>query len=306
MVLLTREQIEERLIALHQASLELVGDLSLDTLLERIVNTAREQAGARYAALGVLNAAGELERFIQVGMSQEEVHRIAHPPVGRGLIGAIQHERRIIRVPEISKDPRSVGFPPHHPEMRSFLGVPIVHGNQLLGQIYLTDKEDYYEFTQSEEQVIETLAAYAAVAINNAHMYEDLFAHDRTLNQRNNDLALLNDIAVTLAGSLDIDAILDQTLTRVMSFLGMEAGEIFLSEADGQELRLVFHRGEAADAFWTKDRFSPGEGLIGTVAESGKPLVSALLQSEMNFLRRAVVEAGFRVLSAFPCWHVAT
>jgi GAF domain-containing protein len=114
MVLLTREQIEARLVALHQASLELVSDLSLDVVLERIVNLAREQAGARYAALGVLDEKGKLERFIPVGMPPEEVRQMAHPPVGLGLIGAIQRERSTIRIPEIAADPRKVGFPAHH------------------------------------------------------------------------------------------------------------------------------------------------------------------------------------------------
>jgi len=266
MVLLTREQIEERLTALHQASLELVGDLSLDTLLERIVDLARQTAGARYAAIGVLNGKGDLEQFIPIGMAEEEVKRIEHPPLGKGLIGAIQRERRTIRVPDIGTDPRKAGFPQHHPEMRSFLGVPILLGNQLLGQIYLTDKEDYPEFTKDDETVIETLAAYAAVAISNARMYEDLLGRDRTLTQRNNDLALLNDTASALANSLDVDDILDQTLSRVMTYLGVEAGEIFLTEEDGQSLRLALHRGQAAQAFWTKDRFKMGEGYIGIVA----------------------------------------
>ena len=100
MVLLTREQIEARLVALHRASLELVGDLSLDTVLERIVNMAREQVSARYAALGVLDDKGKLERFIPVGMSPEMVRQMAHPPIGLGLIGAIQKERATIRIRE--------------------------------------------------------------------------------------------------------------------------------------------------------------------------------------------------------------
>jgi GAF domain-containing protein len=135
MVLLTREQIEARLVALHQASLELVSDLSLDIVLERIVNLAREQAGARYAALGVLDDKGKLERFIPVGMQPEEIRQMAHPPLGLGLIGAIQRERSTIRAADIASDPRRAGFPPHHPPMKSFLGVPILSGSQLLGQI---------------------------------------------------------------------------------------------------------------------------------------------------------------------------
>jgi signal transduction histidine kinase len=300
MVLLTREQIEERLIAFHRASLELVSDLSIDTVLERIVNLAREQAGARYAALGVVDSKGDLERFIPVGMSDKEVNLIDHPPIGKGLIGAIRKERHTIRIPEISSDHRSSGFPANHPAMDSFLGVPILLGNQLLGQIYLTDKEDYPEFTEDDARVIETLAAYAAVAISNARMYEDLLVRDKKLVQRNEDLALLNDVATTLASFQETDEILDQTLSRVMAYLDVEAGEIFLGEEDGQELRLAVHHGEAAEAFWTKDRFKLGEGYIGIVAESKQPLTSTTLEKDMRYLRKAVVDAGFRGIACIP------
>ena len=168
MALLTREQLEERLAALHRASLELVRDLSLDAVLERIVYLAQEQADAAYAALGVVDDNGNLVRFIPVGMTPDEIKRMDHPPVGEGQIGALAIERRAIRVPDIQADSRSRGFPPGHPDMTSFLGVPILLGDKLLGQIYLTNKETYAEFTKSDEIVIETLAAYAATAITNA------------------------------------------------------------------------------------------------------------------------------------------
>ena len=105
-----------------------------------------------------------------------------------------------------------MGFPPNHPPMTSFLGVPILSGNQLLGQIYLTDKEDYTEFTRDDERVIEMLAAYAAVAIVNARMYDDLVERDQSLSQRNKDLKLLNDIGEMLANTIEIDKILEKTL----------------------------------------------------------------------------------------------
>jgi two-component system, NarL family, sensor histidine kinase DevS len=300
MVLLTREQIEARLVALHRASLELVSDLSLDVVLERIVLLAREQAGARYAALGVMDPEGNLIKFIPVGMTADEVHKMDHPPIGLGLIGAIAEERKTIRIPDISKDNRNVGFPPNHPPMTSFLGVPIISSKQLLGQIYLTDKEDYTEFTRDDERVIETLAAYAAVAIVNARMYEKLLDRDNTLSLRNRDLGLLNDIGEMLANAKEVDQIIEKTLDRVMSYLDVEAGEIFLTDEDGTTLRLAMHRGEAAEAFWTKDQFRLGEGFVGLVAESGKPLVSNTLQEDMRFLRRQVVSEGFQCIACIP------
>lgn len=300
MAVLTREQLEERLAALHRASLELVSNLSLEAVLERIAHLAHEQAGARYAALGVLDEEGELEKFIPIGMTTEQINRIAHPPVGLGLIGALQQERRTIRVPNIHDDPRAGGFPPNHPPMRSFLGVPISLGDKLLGQIYLTDKVDYPIFTQDDERVIETLAAYAAIAIHNARLYGELTSRDHALTQRSEDLALINDIAAALAGTLAIDDILNQTLSRVMEYLKVEAGEIFLTDESGQFLRLALHRGEAAEAFWTRDRFQKGEGFIGIVANSGKPLVSQTLAQDLRFLRNAIVDAGFKCIACIP------
>jgi signal transduction histidine kinase len=300
MALLTREQLEERLAALHRASLELVRDLSLDAVLERIVHLAREQADAAYAALGVVDDEGNLVRFIPVGMAPDDIKLMEHPPVGKGLIGALKTERRTIRVPDIQADPRRWGFPLHHPPMTSFLGVPILLGNKLLGQIYLTDKQTHTEFTRTDEIVIETLAAYAATAINNARLYEELLSRDQALGERNDDLALINDIAAALAGSLDVDEILNQTLTRVMQYLNVEAGEIFLREEGERVLRLALHRGEYADAFMTRDRFRLGEGFIGRVADSCEPLVSCDLKNDMRFLRPAVVDAGFKCIACIP------
>lgn len=199
--LLTAEQLQERLLALYHASLDLVQEISLESLLQRIATLACEQAKARYAAVGVLNPRGELESFIPIGMSPEEINRMAHPPRGLGLIGALMQSQEPIRLADISKDPRSVGFPKHHPKMKSFLGVPIFHGNRQLGQIYLTEKIGAEEFTEDDQLLIEMLAAYAAVAITNARMYKELIQRDRILTRRNENLALLNEMASTLATS---------------------------------------------------------------------------------------------------------
>ncbi|OGO32654.1 MAG: hypothetical protein A2Z16_16035 [Chloroflexi bacterium RBG_16_54_18] len=300
MVVLTREQLEERLAALHQASLELVRNLSLETVLQRIVQLAREQAGARFAALGVVDDDGNLIQFIPVGMTPEEVRRTGHNPVGKGLLGALKTERQTIRIPEISEDPRSAGFPPNHAQMHSFLGVPIMLGEKMLGSIYLTDKDDHFEFTKADERVIETLAAYAAVAINNARLYKAMVERDHALSESNEDLALINNIAEDMASSLEVERILDKTLTRVMNHLDVEAGEIFLSEEGGQLFRQALHRGEATEAFLTRDSFRLGEGYIGIVAQTGEPLVSTNPQKDMRYLRRAIIESGIRTIACIP------
>jgi signal transduction histidine kinase len=300
MALLTREQLEDRLAALHRASLELVRDLSLEVVLERIVNLARQQSDAMYAALGVVDDDGILVQFIQAGMTPEEVRQTGSPPVGKGAIGAIQKERRTLRISRLRDYPTHEGFPPGHPDMESFLGVPIMLGERLLGQIYLTNKVGYPEFTEADERVIETLAAYAAAAINNARLYENLLARDQTLSQNNKDLSLVNDIATALATSLDVDVILERTLTRVMDYLDVQAGEIFLREDGERQLRLALTRGDLTEPFLTRDRFQIGEGFIGIVAEGGRPLVSTDISKDLRFLRPAVVEAGFNSMACIP------
>jgi signal transduction histidine kinase len=299
-MLLTRQQLEERLIALHQASLQLVEDISLETLLERIASIACEQAQARYAALGVQGEDGRLKQFISVGMTDDEIRRIPHPPKGHGMIGALMDTTQSIRVAEMQGDPRSVGFPHNHPQMRSFLGVPIRLGEDQYGQIYLTEKIGLPEFTADDERIIQMLAANAAVAIHNARLYEELRERDQALTRRNQDLALLNSIAEALTSSLKLDEILHKTLSLVMDYMEVESGEIFLLEEDKQTLRLVLHRGQAAEAFWTRNRFSVGEGLVGLVAQNSEPIVSHDLANDMRYLRDAVVKAGFRQMACFP------
>lgn len=299
-MLLTREQLQERLIALHRASLELVKDVSLEHLLERIATLACEQAEARYAALGVLDEEGRLAKFITVGMTDAEIKRIAHPPVGRGLIGELMDTEHPLRVPIIVEHPRSVGFPSHHPVMVSFLGVPIRAIDRQLGQIYLTEKLDAPEFTADDEKIIQMLAAYAAAAIQNARLVEQMQERDTALTRRSEDLSLLNDIASALTSSLELDEILNKTLAVVMNYMRVEAGEIFLLEDDMETLRMVLHRGQAAEAFWTRNRFKVGEGFVGLVARSGQPKVSVDLTRDSQLVRQAVIKAGFHQIAALP------
>ncbi|HTX90627.1 MAG TPA: GAF domain-containing sensor histidine kinase [Anaerolineales bacterium] len=300
-MLLTREELQDRLIALHRASLELVKDVSLETLLERIAALACEQAGAKYAALGVLDDEGKLKQFITVGMTAEEIRRIPHPPRGLGLIGALMHsDGEPIRIPEIADDPRSVGFPAGHVDMHPFLGVPIRQADRQLGQIYLTEKINAPEFTQDDQTVIEILAAYAGVAIDNARLYESLQERDQALTRRNEELALLNQINTALASSLELDEILNKTLALLIAHFKVEAGEIFLREEDGETLRLVLHRGEAAEAFWTRNRYKFGEGMVGQAAQTKEPVVSHHLEKDERVTRQAVVKAGFRQIACIP------
>ncbi len=298
---LTREQLEQRLISLHKASFELVKDISIETVLERIVVLACEQADARYAALGVMNEQGDLEQFIPIGMSEHEIGKIDHLPQGHGLIRALMESRKSIRLPDLKQDERSAGFPENHPAMKSFLGVPIYLGERNLGQIYLTEKISGDEFTEEDQILIEMLAAYAAVAISNARMYRGLIQRDRILTRRNENLALLNELASTLATSSDIDEVLDKALNQLMSYLRLEVGEVFLMQEDRRSFKLVMHRGDTVERIWKNDNFKLGEGYIGVTAKDGLPRLLDLPCEEENCeLDEAIKKKFFRQLAILP------
>jgi signal transduction histidine kinase len=184
--------------------------------------------------------------------------------------------------------------------MVSFLGVPIRTVEGQIGQIYLTEKLGEHEFTSDDEMIIQMLATYAATAITNARLIENMNERDAVLTRRNVDMTLLNDIASTLTSSLELDEILNKTLGLVMNYMKVEAGEIFLLEEDKTTLRMMLHRGQAAEAFWTRNTFRVGEGYPGIVAQTGRPLISSVLSNDPNFLREAVVKAGFHQVLSIP------
>ncbi len=298
---LSCEQLEERLAALHQASLELVQDISIDSLLQRIARIACEQAGATYAAIGVRGDNGEIVRFITVGMDEEQIAKMPHPPLGLGLIGVIAEADGPVRVDDMHEDPRRAGFPEGHPDMTSLLGVPIRLGDRRLGQIYLTDKIEEESFTPDDEIVIETLAAYAAVAISNARSYDELRERDRTLTRRNQDLALLNNLASALASITELDELLKTALNRVMNYFNVAVGEIFLSEEDQNTLNKVLHQGEIVPMLWSHERFTLKEGLIGQTARSGQSSLIKLPYDDDPYLRNDdLQDAGISQIACFP------
>ncbi|RMG92675.1 MAG: GAF domain-containing protein [Chloroflexi bacterium] len=167
-------QRNKELAALNQAAMAIAGELTLDKVLQQIVDNLRDLIGAQYAALGVPGPDGYLETFVYSGIPTELARKIGTLPRGHGLLGVILREKRPIRIPRISKDPRAYGFPPHHPPMESFLGVPIIAGSEVLGNLYLTEKIGADEFSASDQELVELLAAHAAIAIQNARLYEQV------------------------------------------------------------------------------------------------------------------------------------
>jgi C4-dicarboxylate-specific signal transduction histidine kinase len=199
----------EQLGALLEAGKVLAAERSLVALLQRIVEVACRLLGARYGALGTLDASGAVEHFVTTGLSEAQRAAIGSQPRGQGILGVVVRERRPLRLRDLTEDPRAHGFPPHHPAMRSFLGVPIISRGQVFGHLYLTEKQGAEEFSKEDEQLAVTLAGQAAVAIENASLYEQLTRSFEELKQsqgllvRQEKLASLGRLAAGVAHELN-------------------------------------------------------------------------------------------------------
>jgi signal transduction histidine kinase len=157
--------------ALSDAVGAIAGVLDVEHVLQLIVDRVRTLVGARYAALGIVHE-GAIERFITSGITPEQRARLGRPPEGHGLLGLIISEGRSFRIPDIAAHPASYGFPPHHPAMRSLLGVPVRVKGRPIGNLYLTDKEDASEFSEQDQRLTELFALHAGIAIENARLHE--------------------------------------------------------------------------------------------------------------------------------------
>ncbi len=160
--------------ALDAATRAIAEELSVEGVLQLIVDRVRPLVGARYAALGIVDRLGRIERFITSGISAEQRELIGDPPRGHGLLGLIIRENRSIRVVDLAVDPNRHGFPANHPPMTSFLGSPITVKGRTVGNLYLTDKLDGPEFTEGDQQLVEMLALHAGIAIENARLHEEI------------------------------------------------------------------------------------------------------------------------------------
>ena len=167
------EQRSAALQAMSDAVLAIAAELSVEPILQKLVHAARELVGARYAALGVPDGQGAFAQFLTSGMSDKLIAAMGPLPRTHGLLGAMLESERPYRTGDIRRDPRFRGWwPRDHPEMRSFMGVPIVSRSGIIGAFYLTEKEGTPEFAEDDERLIQMFAAHAAVAIENARLYE--------------------------------------------------------------------------------------------------------------------------------------
>ena len=229
----------DRLQGLVDAGIALSSELSLEDLLQKLVETAAGLTGARYAALGVIDETGtELKRFLTTGIDAETFAAIGELPRGRGILGVLIRNAEPLRLESISDDPRSVGFPPNHPPMRGFLGVPILLRGRTYGNLYLTEKESG-PFTAEDEELVETLASQAAVAIENARLYEEATSWSAQLEA-------LNEVGTALAGELELPPLLKLICRRLRGLIGARVVTIALPTPD-RTLRIEAADGEGAE-----------------------------------------------------------
>jgi len=256
---------QQRWRLLLDAVVSMAADLSLDELLSRVVQIAADLAGARYAALGVLgnDRRQRLRTFITHGMSEEQIGQIGPYPEGYGILGLIIDHPEPLRLRELAAHPASYGFPPHHPPMTSFLGVPVLARGKVFGNLYLTDKIDAEEFDASDERIVVALAAAAGVAIENATLHEEAERRERWL------AATAEVIANLVGGASGADA-LQLVADRARALAEADVAWIVVGSDPGL-LRLSVVAGVPAEAAAVEGVVAE-DSLEATVVRTGRPL----------------------------------
>ena len=287
----------DRLRTLLEAGIAISSELSLEALLQRIVEAAALLTDARYAAFGVIDRAGTgLERFVTTGIDEETRAAIGRLPVGRGILGVLISDARTLRLHDLGKDPRSVGFPLHHPPMRSFLGLPIRLHGVAYGNLYLTEKVGGADFDQEDVELVTVLAGQAAVAIENARLYEV----ERATRSRQERLQIVTDIALAHP---DLDDLLNVLLPLIQKLVAADTCALFLLDEDTQELvvraAVDIGVGIPAEDVIGRLRNPVGEGVVGRVAAEAKPVVIADVEHSTD-LNPIVHEIGIKSLCYVP------
>jgi signal transduction histidine kinase len=279
----------DRLRALVETGIAINSELSLDGVLERIVEAAARVTGARYAALGVIDPTGSgLERFVTYGMTPEVQTQIGDPPHGRGILGVLINDARPLRLHDLAEDPRSVGFPPGHPPMHSFLGVPILLRGVAYGNLYLTEKEGG-DFSDEDEELVTLLAAQAAVAVENARLYQSATAWSQQLES-------LNEVGAALVGELELERLLDLVVARLRELIDARLVAIALPTAG--RLRIAAAEGAGAETLAALDRLD-NDSKTSRVLERGRSeRVDSLLEDpevDQDVARRLGASTGLYV-----------
>jgi signal transduction histidine kinase len=219
----------ERLLDVGRA---IVSELDLEVVLRTVLDAARDLTGARYAAIGVLDEEkNELERFVFVGIDEETRHAIGPLPRGKGVLGELIRIPQPLRLADVGAHERSYGFPANHPPMRTFLGTPVLIRGDAWGNLYLTEKAGGTEFSAEDENVVVTLAAWAAVAIENARLYTDVDRRQHELERAVRGLEMSSDISTAAASGLGPEALIELISKRARSLLDAEVAVLLIEEA---------------------------------------------------------------------------
>jgi signal transduction histidine kinase len=259
---------EDKLRRLLDVGRALVGELDPEAVLERILEEARELTGARYAAVGVLDETREkLERFLTVGVDAATHRAIGDLPRGRGVLGVLIDDPRPLRLTDVGEHPRSYGFPAGHPDMRSFLGVPIVVRGEAWGNLYLTEKEGGGQFSDDDEDAVVVLAQWAATAIGNARLYKDSEHRRVQLERAVESLEAARDIADAITGASDLGRILELIVKRGRALV--DARTVLIMLREGDELVVAASAGHARGA--PGHRIPISGSTSGTVLQRGRP-----------------------------------
>ena len=273
---------------LVEAGIALSSELTLEALLQRLVETAAELTGARYAALGVIDTTGrELERFVTHGIDPETHAAIGDLPRGRGILGVLIRDARPLRLHDLTGDDRSVGFPANHPPMRTFLGVPILLRGVAYGNLYLTEKEGGADFTGEDEEVVTLLASQAAVAIENARLYESSREWARQLES-------LDEITNAILSEMEPNRLLQLVVDRARALLDARFVAVLVATPDGL-LEIAAAEGEHAEEL-VGLRVAADRSKSGKVFEQGAGVrVDSVLDdpdADQDLMRRVGARAG--------------
>jgi signal transduction histidine kinase len=279
------ERRSDRLRQLLDVGRSLTAELDIDVLLERVLQTARELCGARYAALGVLDDERRaLAQFLTAGEDPSVHETIGHLPRGRGILGLLIDQPVPIRLHDVSHHPRSYGFPPGHPPMRSFLGAPIVVRGEAWGNLYLTEKEGADDFDDDDLEAAVVLAEWAAIAIDNARLFGTSERRRVKLERAVGGMEAARDIALALGGETDLDRILELIVKRARALV--ESDTLLIWLVDGQVLRLAAHAGRAtppADTELPLDGSTAGTALRNAGAIRVADVATGLIVSPAEF-----------------------
>jgi signal transduction histidine kinase len=259
---------EHRLARLIDAGRGLLSELDLETVLDRLLQTAADLTGARYIALGVLDEdRRELARFLTRGIDEDTHRAIGDLPRGRGLLGVLIDDPRPLRLDDVGDHPRSYGFPPGHPPMRSFLGVPILIRGEAWGNLYLTEKAGGDPFAPEDEEAVVVLADWAAIAIENARLYRDVAARREELERAVRGLRATAAIARAIGGETELERILELVVKRGRALI--EAHDVLIMLREGDELVIVAGAGHVhiGDA----PRLPLAGSTAGQVLAEGRP-----------------------------------